>query len=249
MKSNASRLRHGAVGIAALLLGLVVVVPPVAAGQCSCDCDGDGAVTIDELLLIVNIAQGGVPLDVCPNAPRGVDLMVTVDELISCVTFALDGCPSEATPTPTASPSPTPTASPGNVPAIPTESRALLAWLQAGYYKSWTAESARHQSRGPHGTFVRTYLNDTVLASLQAGSAQHPAGAAVVKELYGSGDTVQTWAVEIKVQDDSAGGNGWYWWEAQAYAGFGVPICTGCHSGNYGGLTTHDFVLTPFPLQ
>ena len=109
-------------------------------------------------------------------------------------------------------------------------------------YKTWTAESGPHPSAGPHGATVRTFLNDVVLQSLAAGNTSHPAGSALVKELYFGGSTVQLWAVEVKVQDDSDGGRGWYWWEGGT-SGFGNPTCTGCHAGG------RDYVLTPFPLQ
>jgi len=217
-----------------------------AGAQCPCDCGGDGAVTVDDLLTIVNVAQGTLPIEVCPSADSGSDLLITIDELLSCVQIALSGCPPPAA-SPTPSPSPTATA--GAIPPIPTSAFELRAWLQAGHYRGWTAESDRHVSLGPHGRFVRTYLNDTVIASLQAGNATHPAGSALVKELYFSGTTVQAWAVEIKVQDDSAGGAGWYWWEGEGLAGFGLGICTNCHRSDYNGLTSRDFVLTPFPLQ
>ena len=228
---------------------LVGVLPPASAtaAQCACDCDGDEGVTIDELILIVNVALGTVPVDECPIADTG-DPGIAIDDLLSCVLVALNGCGPEATPTPTPSPSPTPTPTSDLAPPIPTTSRELREWLQAGYYRSWTAESARHRSAGPHGLFVRTFLNDIVFASLAAGNAQHPTGAALVKELY-SGDRVTLWAVAIKVQDDSANGSGWYWWEGEGYAGLGVPICTSCHGSDYNGLTSRDYVLTPFPLQ
>ena len=87
----------------------------------------------------------------------------------------------------------------------------------------------------------------TVFASLAAGQAARPAGSALVKELYGSSSQVQGWSVMVKVQDDSAGGAGWYWFErfggTTFTSGFGVPVCTGCHSAG------NDFVRSPFPLQ
>lgn len=53
-----------------------------------------------------------------------------------------------------------------------------------------------------------------VFASLEAGSATHPTGSALVKQLYGPGDQVLGWSVMVKVQDESAGGAGWYWFVA-----------------------------------
>lgn len=128
---------------------------------------------------------------------------------------------------------------------IPPRSHAqLLPWLQANNYGGWAAESGVHVSAGPHGDGVRTFVNDALLASLEAGGATHPLDAAVVKELYGGGE-ITGWAVMIKVAD--GGADGWYWYEsigAAVYAdGTSVALCTGCHAAG------DDYVLSPFPLQ
>jgi hypothetical protein len=63
-------------------------------GSLSCpgDCNGDGAVSINELLLAVNIALGNVAPATCPAADRNNDGVVMVNELILAVSQALDGC-------------------------------------------------------------------------------------------------------------------------------------------------------------
>ena len=108
-------------------------------------------------------------------------------------------------------------------------------------------ESAPHQSTGPHGGIVRTYVNDPLFASLAEQRAVHPGGAAAVKELYGRGSTITGWAVMVKLDDDSDGGRGWYWYEyfgsGTPYSGIGLGVCTGCHS------LGRDYVRIPFPLQ
>lgn len=130
----------------------------------------------------------------------------------------------------------------------PTNSAELVPWLEAGEYLEWAAESGPHASAGPHG-MVRTFMNDALIGSFEAGLAQHPEGAAAVKELYTAGGQPNGWAVMVKVQPDSAGGAGWYWYETlggNVFAdGTGEALCTGCHSG----VGMVDFVLTPFPLQ
>jgi hypothetical protein len=130
---------------------------------------------------------------------------------------------------------------------IPSEPEALLAWLEGGGYLQWDAETGPHQSTGPHFGQVRTFVEPSLLASLAAGNTEHPAGAAAVKELYGNGDTVRGWSVSIKLQADSAAGDGWFWYErynGNVYgSGTGVGLCTGCHDDGI------DYVLTPFPLQ
>jgi hypothetical protein len=61
---------------------------------CAGDCDQGGSVTVDEVILGVNIALGTTSIDVCPAMDTSGDGMVTVDEVITAVNSALDGCPS-----------------------------------------------------------------------------------------------------------------------------------------------------------
>jgi hypothetical protein len=127
----------------------------------------------------------------------------------------------------------------------PTQGAALETWLAEGRYTAWAAESGVHPSAGPHGGGVRTFVNASLFASLDAGASEHDVGAAVVKELF-SGDAIDGWAVMVKVEAGN-GGDGWYWYEIIGNSvvadGTGVGLCTGCHGGGT------DFVLTPYPLQ
>jgi hypothetical protein len=97
-------------------------------------------------------------------------------------------------------------------------------------------------------------LSDELAASMATGNELHPAGSAVVKEMYGEdGKTLRGWSVAVKTQDDSADGEGWFWYEVTSTtdptrlgggrAGNGVPLCTGCHAGGW------DFILSRYPLQ
>jgi hypothetical protein len=61
---------------------------------CVGDCGNDGEVTIDELIVGVNIALGNSELDACPAFDGNGDGAVTVDELIQGVNAALVGCPA-----------------------------------------------------------------------------------------------------------------------------------------------------------
>jgi len=96
-----------------------------------------------------------------------------------------------------------------------------------------------------HGT-VRVFVNPALFDSLQSAQASHPAGAAAVKELYSRGNVIG-WSVMVKVQDDSAHGAGWYWYEgfgpSPGFSGNGLPVCTGCHSAG------RDYFRSQFPLQ
>jgi hypothetical protein len=61
---------------------------------CTGDCRGDGEVTIDDLVLMVNIALGGSPVSSCPAADPGGDGEVTIDEILIAVGNANNGCPT-----------------------------------------------------------------------------------------------------------------------------------------------------------
>jgi len=127
----------------------------------------------------------------------------------------------------------------------PTGEAALLPWLEAGSYEDWPAEAEPHPSAGPHFTAVRTFVNTTLLESLEAGNTEHPIGATAVKELYGANPEIGGWAVMIKVAsgDDAST---WYWYESfgdTTYADdTGVAGCGNCHASGA------DYVRTSLPL-
>jgi hypothetical protein len=133
---------------------------------------------------------------------------------------------------------------------VPTTPDALYTWLQGGSYRCWAHESVQHPSTGPHTGDVQTYVNGALDASLQRGG-EHPVGAVAVKEFFEpSGTARRGWAVLVKNQAASAGGDGFYWYEligtspsGTRYEGQGSRICTGCHAGG------RDFVLAPYPLR
>jgi hypothetical protein len=66
---------------------------PTPAGLCPGDCDGSAAVTVDELLTVVNIVLGELAVQACPAGDVGVDGMVAVDDLLAAVNAAVHGCP------------------------------------------------------------------------------------------------------------------------------------------------------------
>ena len=98
------RVRHaGAAIVLAIPILWMVGATPIYA--CTGDCNGDGQVTIDELLIGVNIALDLMPLSACPTFDVNMDGIVSINELIVAVDDALHACSA-----PTASPSPTPSA-------------------------------------------------------------------------------------------------------------------------------------------
>ncbi len=87
-----------------LLLTLAVVWSsflgsPIASAQpiCPGDCGGDRQVTVDELLIGVNIALNEAPVASCASLDRNGDGEVTVEELLRGVAAALEGCPVSPT--------------------------------------------------------------------------------------------------------------------------------------------------------
>lgn len=93
---------------------LALAAGRTVAQACAGDCDGDRQVTIDELILAVDIALGSSALDRCGSADRERDGTVTVDDLVAMVRGALAGCAPDGTPTTavTGTPSSAPTATP-----------------------------------------------------------------------------------------------------------------------------------------
>ena len=68
------------------------VTPTPAPGACVGDCNGDGSVTVNELILMVNIALGILPPSACPAGDANHDGSVTITEIITAVNNALNGC-------------------------------------------------------------------------------------------------------------------------------------------------------------
>ena len=58
---------------------------------CVGDCDGCGSVSIDELVQLVNIALGTIPMSACSQSQSGGP--VTISALVQAVNAALSGCP------------------------------------------------------------------------------------------------------------------------------------------------------------
>lgn len=77
----------------ALCAGFAAAWPTGATAQCVGDCDGSGEVTVNEIIVMVNIALGTQQLSACPVADPNGDGEVTVNEIIQAVNNALNGCP------------------------------------------------------------------------------------------------------------------------------------------------------------
>ena len=66
--------------------------PTPPAVTCTGDCDDSGDVTIDELVLGVRMALGGVASR-CPALDANLSSAVEINELVDAVGHALHGCP------------------------------------------------------------------------------------------------------------------------------------------------------------
>ncbi len=69
-----------------------LLVRAFAALDCVGDCNGDGVVTIDEIVIGVDIALGVTPISQCRGLDANGDGVVTVDELLQAVGHVLNGC-------------------------------------------------------------------------------------------------------------------------------------------------------------
>ncbi|HYD48214.1 MAG TPA: hypothetical protein VEB21_07700 [Terriglobales bacterium] len=72
---------------------MCVPAPPSSDVPCAGDCSRDDAVSVDELLIGINIALGdGTDVDLCPSFDADHNRIVTVDEVLAAMTKALGGC-------------------------------------------------------------------------------------------------------------------------------------------------------------
>jgi len=83
-----------------LLAAVFVVAVLPTAPNCDGDCDGNGVVSIDDLVLGVQIVLGEADLARCAALDRDEDGAVSITDLLTAVIVALDGCTAAPTPTP-----------------------------------------------------------------------------------------------------------------------------------------------------
>lgn len=63
-----------------------------ALAVCAGDCNGSDTVTIDELIMGVNISLGTQPVSACPAVDSNSSNSVTINELVAAVSSSLKGC-------------------------------------------------------------------------------------------------------------------------------------------------------------
>ena len=75
---------------------IATATPSPSPKPCAGDCDNSGDVTIEETVLLVNIALGTAPLARCQAGDRNGDGEITVDDILAAVNNALTGCAPRA---------------------------------------------------------------------------------------------------------------------------------------------------------
>src|SRR5690242_2569067 len=100
-----------------LLLLVMTLSQTRAAGQTTCpgDCNGDGVVTVDEVILMVNVALGSAAVSTCEAGDVNGDGQITVDDILAAVNSALNACPGGM---PTNTPTPLPTSANTATPTV-----------------------------------------------------------------------------------------------------------------------------------
>jgi hypothetical protein len=80
--------------LSGILSGSVRIVPcQNTPPTCVGDCNTDGAVTVDNLITMVNIALGNADVSICIAGDASGDGQITVDEILTAVNNALNGGP------------------------------------------------------------------------------------------------------------------------------------------------------------
>jgi len=80
--------------VSAALLALALQVPPAGAQTCAGDCNTNNEVTVNEVVVLVNIDLGSTPLTSCPSGDIDGNEMITIDEVVTSVKNLLEGCPT-----------------------------------------------------------------------------------------------------------------------------------------------------------
>ena len=79
--------------VVGMFLAAALTVGRVEAQQCLGVCNGDGSVTVDEIIIMVNIALGTAQIGDCTAGDGDTSGTITVDEIVTATNNALSGCP------------------------------------------------------------------------------------------------------------------------------------------------------------
>jgi hypothetical protein len=70
------------------------VTPSATPRPCVGDCHDTGEVTVDGLIIMVNISLGNTPVSACPAGDANGDGQNAIDAIILAVNNSLGGCPA-----------------------------------------------------------------------------------------------------------------------------------------------------------
>jgi hypothetical protein len=65
---------------------------PAPPTGCAGDCDADGAITVNEIVVLVGIALEQTPIGACTAGNTDGNQRITIDEILAALNWALDGC-------------------------------------------------------------------------------------------------------------------------------------------------------------
>ena len=73
-------------------------ISPAQAQSCVGDCDLNAEVTVDEVILAINVALGDKPISTCASGDSNSDDAIDVSEIMQSVSNLLEGCPARSDP-------------------------------------------------------------------------------------------------------------------------------------------------------
>lgn len=206
---------------------LLLTLTTGAQAQCVGDCDSSEAVTVDEVLIGVNLALGVGSVGQCPSFDSSGDGAVTVDEVLTAVRLALEGCPAVPTATPTrpATPTVTPTAAP--TPIFP-----------AAYRQTYTEVRNCRPSVEHGGVSIRVLANPVAVQPYLDNENPLPVGSIIIKEEFSGPDCADNELVRWRVMrkeapgfDPDDGDWSWQWVNADRSVFLNdKATCIGCHA-------------------
>ena len=148
----ARKLQSSGMLVTAMVVGATLLAVPVHA--CSGDCDANGVVSVNELIVMVNMALGSRDMSACPVADANGDGKITINELVMATGQALSGCAPDATPT--VGEEPTATATPGDGCNGGSFNSTFEAIQKVVFEQHSCTESVCHGSLGHQGGLVLT---------------------------------------------------------------------------------------------
>lgn len=82
---------------ATMLAAVLAFGPPRAGATCAGDCRVDGEVTVDDIIVMVNVALEPAQIESCRAGDENSDGEITVNEIVAGMSNLLNGCPTEPT--------------------------------------------------------------------------------------------------------------------------------------------------------